>query len=296
MAYILDLSISTAEAARAVALDQLQASIQQLKDQPEGLHKAVHDARKRLKKVRALLRLLRPFLGEDQYKALNVQYRDAGRRLAPLRNAQVRLETLDSVYKSYQSEIKLAVFKPIHQKLEKELAMLSALAKEEGLLAAVTQQLEEGEQAVSNWPLETVSLNNLLQGHLITYTRACKAMPSAFEANSADAYHEWRKRAKYCWYHYRLLKQLWEPVLKVKAREMHQLTSLLGDAHDLSGLINYLPEDTSGELLKWAADQERGKLRENTCAAGTRLFALQPGAHKQQLQAWVEAKGMERGS
>jgi len=48
---------------------------------------AVHDARKRLKKARAALRLARPVLGERRFARDNERLRDAGRPLGAVRDA-----------------------------------------------------------------------------------------------------------------------------------------------------------------------------------------------------------------
>ena len=51
----------------------------------------VHEARKALKRLRALLRLARPALLQQPYRDLDRRLRDAGRRLSPLRDARVQL-------------------------------------------------------------------------------------------------------------------------------------------------------------------------------------------------------------
>ena len=55
---------------------------------------AVHEARKDLKKLRALLRMTQAELGEDTFRRENVCFRDAGRELAGVRDSDVMLETL----------------------------------------------------------------------------------------------------------------------------------------------------------------------------------------------------------
>lgn len=54
----------------------------------------VHEARKAVKRMRALARLLRDELGEQEFSRVNSSLRDAGRRLAGARDAEVRLATL----------------------------------------------------------------------------------------------------------------------------------------------------------------------------------------------------------
>src|SRR6201999_1445400 len=50
---------------------------------------AIHGARKDLKKLRAVLRLVREELGEKAYRTQNRRFRDAGRLLSDTRDAEV---------------------------------------------------------------------------------------------------------------------------------------------------------------------------------------------------------------
>ena len=59
--------------------------------------RTVHETRKALKRLRALLVLLRPELGAKRYARENAALRDCGRRLAGARDAEVMLGTLDSL-------------------------------------------------------------------------------------------------------------------------------------------------------------------------------------------------------
>ena len=58
---------------------------------------AIHDCRKRCKKLRGLIRLVRPALDQATYRAANEAFRDAARELSGLRDAQALLATFDSV-------------------------------------------------------------------------------------------------------------------------------------------------------------------------------------------------------
>ena len=62
----------------------------------DDLEAVVHSVRKRGKRVRAVLRLVRPGLGDD-YGPANIAVRDAGRRLAPIRDAHALLGTFDAL-------------------------------------------------------------------------------------------------------------------------------------------------------------------------------------------------------
>jgi CHAD domain len=58
---------------------------------------AIHDARKRFKKCRAVLRLAHSDIDRKEYKALNRSFRDAGRILSPVRDADVLVATVESL-------------------------------------------------------------------------------------------------------------------------------------------------------------------------------------------------------
>src|SRR5690349_17569591 len=57
----------------------------------------VHEVRKSLKRLRALLRLLRHSLGRDEYRRENLALRDAARPLAVVRDAKVFVGTIQGL-------------------------------------------------------------------------------------------------------------------------------------------------------------------------------------------------------
>jgi len=77
MAYQLKENESLIEGLRRVGQEEQQETLEALtSDNP---HKGVHEARKHLKKLRALIRLVRDELGHEQYKKRNNFFRDIGR-------------------------------------------------------------------------------------------------------------------------------------------------------------------------------------------------------------------------
>ncbi len=66
---------------------------------------AIHDARKALKRLRTLVRLLRGELGERRYKREHAILRDAARRLASARDAEVMVGTLDALLERHPRKL-----------------------------------------------------------------------------------------------------------------------------------------------------------------------------------------------
>ncbi|AMY67563.1 CHAD domain-containing protein [Frigidibacter mobilis] len=96
MAYAFDLAdIDTASAVRRIAAEELAAALAELDKSalPEAL--LVHGLRKHVKKIRGLIRLVRPnFPG---YDLENAALRDAARGISGLRDAEVLRATLERI-------------------------------------------------------------------------------------------------------------------------------------------------------------------------------------------------------
>ena len=82
---------------RRIAGKRMRSATDTLRDLSKDPDEAVHDARKDLKKLRALLRLVRDGLGEVRYRKENRALRNAGRALADFRDAAVRVELVEKL-------------------------------------------------------------------------------------------------------------------------------------------------------------------------------------------------------
>jgi CHAD domain-containing protein len=81
---------------RRVVRTQIGAALEALGERGLSSDETIHDTRKRLKRVRAGLRLLREAMGEGRYRRENALIRDAARPLTELRDAKVLLDALRS--------------------------------------------------------------------------------------------------------------------------------------------------------------------------------------------------------
>src|SRR4051812_4182529 len=81
------------EGLRRVLHEQLDGAVEHLSTAGAERGKAIHEARKSIKRTRSLLRLIRPAINA-QYKDGNRTLRAAGRMLSEMRDAQVLIDTL----------------------------------------------------------------------------------------------------------------------------------------------------------------------------------------------------------
>lgn len=277
-------------------IDRALASLDTIKKEPD---EAIHDIRKRLKKLRALIRLCRVEMDKEYYKERNTSFRDVGRKLSKLRNLTSMQDSLQALHDRYSLGLKAQVFKGVVRQLEKEKQEELHEKIEEGSLVAELKQVLEAEKAeLKHWPVGNDQLYQFVPALRKVYERGYKACKTARKKPDAAIKHEWRKRVKYLWYHFRLLKAVWPGMWKQYAREWHRLGHVLGNDHDLAVLKQKLQEEAIMEneaiacnLLDSLIVKEIALCDEEAFILGRRLFAEDPEAFGKRIKKIMKAGG-----
>ncbi|MEB3210546.1 MAG: CHAD domain-containing protein [Leptolyngbyaceae bacterium] len=254
---------------------------------------AIHDARKHFKKLRALVRLVRDEVGHDAYKRENVCFRDAGRKLSDVRDAEVRVETFDTLVAHYQESIDPELFQGIrHVLVEAYEATRKSEGPSEQDIAAIVSDLEAARTRIQSWGIQD-DWHALQDSLHRVYKRGYRDFADACENATPEQLHEWRKRVKYLWYHLRILSPIWPKVMKTLKKQTKKLADLLGDDHDLTVLRNFIADDPEAfsddeQLGVLLALIQRRQLELQTQARflGQRLYAEKPKAFVARLESY----------
>ena len=259
------------------AIDELSGKTDSTPEQ------AVHNARKDMKKLRALLRLARGELGKTVYARENACFRDAAAELAGLRDADVMLVTLEKL------ELDDAVSGPLRQALEAHRLRTSGGGREQAGREAI-EILSDARARVVDWPLESDGFDAIEPGLRRMYRGGRREWRAMRKGPSVEGLHEWRKRAKELWYDHELLRPLWKPVMKAVGDEAHELSDLLGDDHDLAVLLDWARNHTEAppELVE-AVEGRRRELQERAFELGARLYADRSKVFIRRLERLYEA-------
>ena len=292
-AYRLRRKEATEDGVRRIAIGQAEKAIEELTDLETGNPaEAVHAARKDLKKLRSLLRLVRDGIGDERYRAQNRRYRDAGRRLSESRDAVVKLETIAGLQGRFGGELPRPPLEAWRADLERERDEVG----EGGALLvhvdAAIGEIESGRNEIAHWDFSIDSWELLASGLRRTYRRGRREMKRAAETRGADAVHEWRKRVKDLWYQLRIVHGAWPEVIGATADQAHDLADLLGDHHDLSVLAEDLGgRESVGEqkALLRAIERRQAELLDDALDLGDRLYAEKPKAFLGRLEAYWAA-------
>jgi CHAD domain-containing protein len=240
----------------------------------------VHTARKALKRVRAVLRLLERC--QDDAAVLDSErdwYRDTGRLLQPLRDGDVLPETLRLLLERSPE----GVSDEVVRRLSTALRTDRSPDEVKGLLRQADDRIEEGAERLEDLHILPLPKKTLCAALRATFRRAALSMELAETSGSAEAFHDWRKRAKELWYQAELLSEVCPSRVDDIVERLDELQNTLGHAQDLTVLLNELePLDARhvdpevAEVVSSLAAGERAKLWEACEARGHEIFPATP--------------------
>jgi CHAD domain-containing protein len=267
---------AVADGIRRVACWQLADAAEALRDaEGEALGPAVHAARKRIKRVRAALRLSRGAIDERVFARENEELRAIAARLSAARDARVLTETLADLEGRFAADLPADATAELRARLHGEHERALAALRLGDAVRETADALAQMRGRTAGWAFAGdgfAALEPALRGIL---HRGRKRMRAAREEPSAENLHDWRKRVKDLWHVAELLHAARPKRLARLARRTHELADLLGDHHDLSVLREYVvahPElfehAASRDALLAVIDRRRDSLQDGALELG----------------------------
>jgi hypothetical protein len=262
MPYRLRKNEPVAKGVKRLAAEQIDYARGQLA-QNDDAEKAVHEARKSVKKTRALLHLA-GYSGEDK------RLRNIGRTLSEVRDAAVMIEVFDALVAKQQSVVSKEGLAGIRRGLVESMRSVDSAKAAAFALAA----LEAARQRLDHWPIEDAFADGLET----SYRRGRKMLRRARKNGHAQSYHDFRKRVKEHWYHMRLVGPR-----DSRTAGLKDLESWLGEHHNLAVLEERLEKNPERfgdreviEIFLTLAAAEQRKLAQDSIALGGRLYQQKP--------------------
>jgi len=280
-----------------IVREEIDAAAGQLSGQGEANRdEAIHEARKNVKKIRGVLRLVQPELGEV-YRAENVRFRDIGRKLSHYRDAGAMLEAFDALLEAHRDELGRRKFPSIRRGLMRR----KQEAEQEGNLDVVLRQiaatLRRSAQRDGEWPLKQDGFQAIEPGLLATFRRGRKTLKLANRHPSAENFHEWRKRVKEHWYHVRLLEEFWSGSTEAYEKKLKELETALGEDHNLVLLQEKIEAEPAFygrppevALFMKLMEKYHKKMRAQALHLGKSLYDDKPSRFTRHLRRLWESK------
>ena len=293
----------SSEAARGELSREISAQLGRARQALEAgtdLASSVHEARRAIKRTRALLKLADPWPRDSH---TDCTLRDASRALAVLRDADIVVLTAEDIRADSRSSESNVVPQPLLEALEEERRRRFAesgsangpLRVADELLRSVAAEIREpqapqlraGQEPTAAGGMELLRLG---LGASYESVRA-RCDPAAGEGLEDERSHKLRKRVKDLRYQLEFL-DTGHAKLGRLVRDLHHLTDLLGDRNDL---VTFSAYTASGGVL---CESERASLtahvegmksvlRSEAAVLSARLFEEEPDSFVRRIEAWV---------
>jgi CHAD domain-containing protein len=190
-----------ADGLQRMALAQVDLTLELLRryDSADG-GRAVHETRKAIKRLRALLRLLRGRLGEEVYARENAGLRQTAGRLAGARDAEVMLATLEQLMERHPRKLgRRKGVRRLHRRLQVERDRMSAQTiGEAATRAQALAELTAFRARAAAWSLpDRPGIELARPGLRRLYEQGRRrGRRAARKDGEMAAMHAWRKRVK----------------------------------------------------------------------------------------------------
>jgi CHAD domain-containing protein len=161
---------------------------------------AVHETRKALKRLRTLVRLLERELGARAAAREQILLREAGRRLAGARDAEVMVSTLEQLQLKHPRKLARPGVARLHKRLSAEREQATArVLGDQVVRAQVLADLRGGRARIAAWtPTEEAGIGQVERPFRRIYVQGRRRHERAVygRGDRALAMHQWRKRVK----------------------------------------------------------------------------------------------------
>jgi hypothetical protein len=274
-----------------VLREEFGAALSWLGGADRPLELRVHEARKCLKRVRAVLALANDALAPELRRRIRDSARTASHALETSRGESALRECVDGLLERYPNELTAEEAARLRSATSTEASVHEAEADAEVHQALAILQRDYG--VVSTLKLEEDGWYAIEGGFRSTYRRARNAFASAEPGGPLELWHCVRIPAKRHAYQLELLEPLWEGPIKALRLEFEELGELLGEHHDLSLLERELtrrPELSSlAEAAGKVAARRLRKLEREATRLGARAFVDRPGRLSRRFAAYFRA-------
>lgn len=295
MAYRFKLQEPLAQEVRRVALGQIDLAEEKLTSK-DDIPDAIHNARRSLKRLRALIRLLRPAIGDAAYRRESERVAGTARLLAGARDVHVMRLTATKLESRF-GPLPDGAGKRLNALLAKEAAAIPSDAGKDGRTEAL-KRLKQMRKFFNGHALDGVSFESLAEGLERCYRKGRRGFREAYRKPSDESFHAWRKSVQRHWRHMQLISRAWPEALSARADEAKELSRLLGEDHDLAVLLAKVAETAPESLTREDVAAVGALCR--SCQAeiralaeprGARLFAEPAEELRRRIEAYWSSAG-----
>lgn len=289
MAYRFSAEEPLACAIPRIAREQLEGALKALQDDDQPIDPRVHEARKHIKRLRALLALVAPVVEPGPLQDFKALLRSTAHTLAGLRGQAALAESFASLHEHYKRELSSVEAERIQAALAGNVEATTAV---EETLKAARQTLVNGCPLTSTLRPSKAGWSALKKGFRATYRRARRAHAQARSQPSAECLHAFRTPTKRHFYQLQLFEEVSGEKVTDRRKALNELGERLGDHHDLSLLLEELERrqlvSSPSSPLVALARERCDELETEVLTAGDALFRKRSRAFARRFGAALQ--------
>lgn len=238
----------------------------------------VHAARKHVKKVRALLRLVAFHLPKRTLRETNARLQTVSHRLGRISDAGAAAAALNGLARRHPRTIPKQAKTLLQEVLHRREIAMRRAARKKHVSAKCDHVLLSEARQTKRWTIAAPTVAEFAPAIERSARRARKAMATAWRHPDANRLHAWRRRVKDEWLQLRLLESNGDGRLAKRRRLLEELDGVLGEYHDLALLRRALEKEDplttreqTAAVLRLIAS-ERRTLRRRAQVIGQRVY------------------------
>ena len=274
--------------------------LQQLVDNIAGIlegtsqlsDKDIHEIRKTCKRLRALLRMVRPKLSARSFRKADRKIRNLARHLAGRRDSKVLTDTLDKIAQHFSPLLDDTALSPVSDSLQAQLALANENSEATGDSHTLEKRLMRVRRVIDRIDCSRISHKTLVSGMTDSYRHGRRAYKALRQTPDTVNGHYLRKQAKYLGYQLQFVTGWNDDALAPLIEDFHRLEDTLGNDHDLAVLAEMLadqpqlcPGKTRKELLDALVESRRVALLSKALRLAGKLYSDKPRHFRMRMKS-----------
>lgn len=234
MAYSIRRKLPPDAEVRRVLLEQNRRALTLLRGWQDNPRDNVHQARQAFKRIRAVLRLIKP-CSRYVYRVENACFRDLGRDLAYARDTEAVIEALGLLETRISGPLAQESLHMLQVGLEQRATRERDCGIHDlsGRVRSACEALAQAEKRLRDLPIGNLRRRDFRRAVAHTLARCVAAFERAQHSESPEDFHAWRKQMKYAYNQTRLMQQIMPRWANANGTDFGTLAGVLGHYHDL---------------------------------------------------------------
>jgi len=217
-------------------------------------HISVHEFRKNIKKIRAILRLVRSGTGKDSFRELNKKYSRIANQVALLRDDTSQIELLDKMHAEVNDPRVQYILRKARRQLVKKRQLEFTVFYQAQHHTIIREAILEMKEKALGIEIKGEPEGFILKDLHRTYRQCREEAQVPGLLYEAGSYHDWRKQEKYLMYQMMILRNIEPDYFREYIGELNKLSDYLGNLHDLDLFKQHIHE---AKLLVLSPEQKR---------------------------------------